>query len=164
MEAFKLNITIDKDWLEATWTKEVTTINEVEKEVEVDGEVIKEIVKAESIITEQIHCESFSGHKEHIMHLMQKVDEHKIILTDEQKILIQKVQDSFIYPTNEEIETEKRKQFEIQFRYDRDVLLKKVDIAINKAEDTGLDSNKLRTYRQALRDATISWVMPESIL
>ena len=49
---------------------------------------------------------SYSGHKEHIMHLMQKVDEHKIVLTDEQKILIQKVQDSFIYPTDEEIAKE----------------------------------------------------------
>lgn len=107
---------------------------------------------------------SYSGHKEHIMHLMQKVDEHKIVLTDEQKILIQKVQDSFIYPTNEEIETEKRKQFEIQFRYDRDLLLKQVDIAIYKAEDSGQNIATLRAYRQALRDATINWVLPESII
>ncbi len=65
METIKLNIQLDKDWLEATWTKEVTTINEVEKEVEVDGELVKEIVQEESVTTEQIHCESFSGHKEH---------------------------------------------------------------------------------------------------
>ena len=107
---------------------------------------------------------SYSGHKEHITHLMQKVDEHKIILTDEQKILIQKVQDAFIYPSDEEIETEKRKQFEIQFRYDRDLLLKQVDIAIYKAEDLGQNIATLRAYRQALRDATIKWVLPESII
>ena len=107
---------------------------------------------------------SYSGHKEHIIHLMQKVDEHKIVLTDEQKILIQKVQDAFIYPSDEEIETEKRKQFEIQFRYDRDLLLKQVDMAINKDEDLGKDTKALRAYRQALRDATILWIMPESII
>lgn len=107
---------------------------------------------------------SYSGHKEHITHLMQKVDEHKIILTDEQKILIQKVQDAFIYPTDKEIEYEKRRQFEIQFRFDRDILLKQTDIEINKAEDLGQDTQLLRTYRQALRDATIDWILPESVM
>jgi hypothetical protein len=107
---------------------------------------------------------AYSGHKEHIIHLMQKVDEHKIVLTDEQKILIQKVQDSFIYPTDKEVEEEKRKQFEIQFRFDRDLLLKQVDIAIYKAEDSGQNIATLRAYRQALRDATIKWVLPDSII
>ena len=51
----------------------------------------------------------YSGHKEHIMHLMQKVDEHQIVLTDEHKILIKQVQDSFIYPTVEEIAKEEIK-------------------------------------------------------
>lgn len=68
------------------------------------------------------------------------------------------------FRTDEEIEAEKRKQFEIQFRFDRDFLLKKTDIAINKSEDLGKDTKALRAYRQALRDATINWVMPESIL
>ena len=45
-----------------------------------------------------------------------------------------------------------------------DDLLDKADKAINKAEDLGKDSTMLRTYRQALRDATITWVMPEGIL
>ena len=106
---------------------------------------------------------SYSGHKEHIIHLMQKVDEHKIVLTEEQKILIQKVQDYFIYPSNEEIESEKRKQVEIQFRNDRDILLKQADIAINKAEDLGQDTKDLRAYRQALRDSTKDWIMPKEI-
>ena len=102
METIKLNITIDKDWLEATWTKEVTTINEVEKEVEVDGELVKEIVKEESVITEQIHCESFSGHKEHIAMLEAKALEFGTSL-DEFEGLIKQCKDSFIYPTDEEL-------------------------------------------------------------
>lgn len=54
-------------------------------------------------------------------------------------------------------------QFQNKFRLDRDALLKGVDIAINKAEDLGEDTKALRVYRQALRDATINWIMPESI-
>lgn len=51
-----------------------------------------------------------------------------------------------------------------EFRLERNLLLDKVDKAINIAEDLGKDSTVLRTYRQALRDATITWVMPEGIL
>lgn len=131
----KLNITIDKDWLEATW---------LEDEI-------------------QIHCESFSGHKEHIAMLRAKAKEFNTSLKEFEP-LIKKCEDAFIYPTNEEIETEKRKQFEIQFRFDRDSLLQKTDIEINKAEDLGNDTKELREYRQSLRDATIKWVLPESII
>ncbi len=102
METIKLNITIDKDWLEATWIKEVTTINDVEKEVEVDGELVKEIVQEESVTTEQIHCESFSGHKEHIAMLEAKALEFGTSL-DEYSELIKQCKDSFIYPTDEEL-------------------------------------------------------------
>ena len=163
METIKLNITIDKDWLEATWIKEVTTINEIEKEVEVDGELIKEIVQEESVTTEQIHCESFSGHREHITLLRAKAKEFNTSLKEFEP-LIKECEDAFIYPTDEEIETEKRKQFEIQFRFDRDILLKQTDIEINKAEDLGISSLLLREYRQALRDATIDWILPESVM
>ena len=102
METIKLNITIDKDWLEATWTKEVTTINEVEKEVEVDGELVKEIVQEESVITEQLHCESFSGHPEHIAMLEAKALEFGTSL-DEYAELIEQVKEAFIMPTDEEL-------------------------------------------------------------
>ena len=51
-----------------------------------------------------------------------------------------------------------------KFRFERDSLLKKVDIAIYKAEDLGQDTQLLRTYRQALRDATIDWILPESVM
>lgn len=135
METIKLNIKLDKDWLEATWLE-----NE-----------------------QQIHCESFSGHKEHITLLRAKAKEFNTSLKEFEP-LIKQCEDAFIYLTDEEIETEKRKQFEIQFRFDRDSLLQKTDIEINKAEDLGEDTKILRTYRQCLRDATINWIMPESIL
>ena len=97
METIKLNITIDKDWLEATWTKEVTTINDVEK----DGE----LVQKESVTTEQIHCESFSGHKEHIAMLGAKALEFGTSL-DEFEGLIKQCKDSFVYPTEDELAKE----------------------------------------------------------
>ena len=102
METVKLNITINKDWLEATWTKEVTTINEVEKEVEVAGELIKEIVQEESVTTEQIHCESFSGHPEHIAMLEAKALEFGTSL-DEYAGLIAQAKEAFVMPTAEEL-------------------------------------------------------------
>lgn len=55
-------------------------------------------------------------------------------------------------------------QIKIDFRAERNDLLNKVDKAINIAEDLGKDSKDLREYRQALRDATIRWVFPESII
>jgi hypothetical protein len=53
-----------------------------------------------------------------------------------------------------------RDVFEANFRKDRDALLVEADILINKAVDLGQDTTALRAYRQALRDATVSWVMP----
>lgn len=94
METIKLNIIIDKDWLEATWIKEVTTINDVEKD--------DEIVKEESITTEQLHCESFSGHLEHIAMLEAKALEFGTSL-DEYGELIAQAKEAFVMPTAEEI-------------------------------------------------------------
>ena len=87
-----------------------------------------------------------------------------IKLNKEQLDLIKEVEQNIVLPNQEEIEAEKQKQFQIQFRYDRDILLAKTDIAIIKAEDLGQDTKDLRAYRQALRDATILWIMPESII
>ena len=56
------------------------------------------------------------------------------------------------------------KTLRADFRHERDLLLNKCDIEINKALDNGLDVIELRKYRQALRDATIKWVMPTNIL
>lgn len=62
--------------------------------------------------------------------------------------------------TDEELITQKQNEF----RAERNTLLDKVDKLINKAEDLVQDSKDLREYRQALRDATINWVMPDNIL
>ena len=67
-------------------------------------------------------------------------------------------------PEPEFTEEELLKQEQDKFRTDRNILLDKVDKAINIAEDLCKDSAILRAYRQALRDATITWVMPESVL
>lgn len=52
-------------------------------------------------------------------------------------------------------------QTQTKFRQDRDVLLDQADILINKALDNNTDATKLRAYRQALRDATVTWIMPD---
>lgn len=102
METIKLNIKLDKDWLEATWTREVVTISDVEKEVEVDGELIKEIVQEESVTTEQIHCESLSGHPEHIAMLETLALKFGTSL-DEYTELITQAKEAFVMPTSEEL-------------------------------------------------------------
>jgi hypothetical protein len=73
----ELNIILDNNWLEATW---------LEDEI-------------------QIHCESFSGHKEHIDMLRAKALEFETSLEDYED-LIAECEDSFIYPTDEEIAKE----------------------------------------------------------
>lgn len=98
----KLNIKLDNNWLEATWIKEVTTINDVEKETEVDGKLVTEIVKEESVTTEQLHCESFSGHPEHIAMLEAKAVEFGTSL-DEYAELINQAKEAFVMPTAEEL-------------------------------------------------------------
>ena len=65
-------------------------------------------------------------------------------------------------PEFTEEELLKKKQYE--FRVERNLLLDKADIEINKAEDLEQDSKVLRVYRQKLRDSTINWVMPESVI
>ena len=60
------------------------------------------------------------------------------------------------FRTEEEIEQEAQ----AQFRAERDKLLAEADIEINKLVDTGIDSTEWRVYRQALRDSTLTWVLP----
>lgn len=51
-------------------------------------------------------------------------------------------------------------QAQTQFRAERDKLLAEADIEINKSVDTGIDSTEWRVYRQALRESTLTWVLP----
>ena len=62
--------------------------------------------------------------------------------------------------TAEMLENEALLNEQAQFRAERDVLLKEADIEINKLVDLGLDATEWRVYRQALRDSTLSWVLP----
>ena len=76
MGTVKLNIIIDRDWLEATWKEDET----------------------------QIHCEFFSGHNQHIARLREKAKEFNTSLKEFEP-LIKQCEDSFVYPI-EEIEVE----------------------------------------------------------
>ena len=104
METIKLNIKLENNWIEATWTKEVTTINDVEKEVEVDSKLVKEIVREESVITEQIHCESFSGHPEHISILRDRCTLYGVKLSIDDEKLIEEAMNNFTMPSQEELD------------------------------------------------------------
>ena len=83
-------------------------------------------------------------------------DKMNEVFTDEVKLVYEAYLET-LKPSEQEL----LEQFQVKFRMDRDVLLKQVDIEINKAEDLGQDSSLLRVYRQALRDATINWIIPE---
>ena len=66
--------------------------------------------------------------------------------------------------TQEELDAIELSATQAEFRTTRNTLLSKLDIEINIAFDTGLPTLELSAYRQALRDATILWVMPEPIV
>ena len=74
------------------------------------------------------------------------------IIIDGETISFDKVD----WRTPEEIEQEAQ----AQFRIERDKLLVEADIEINKLVDAELDVTEWRVYRQALRDSTLTWVMP----
>ncbi len=77
-------IKTNQDWLEATWSDE----------------------------EEVIHCESFSGHKEHIGMLKAKCVEFGTELTEEDEVIIKEISEAYVYPTAEEIaEQELNKKF-----------------------------------------------------
>lgn len=90
----KLTLILDQtNWLEATWVEEIITINEVEgKKVEA-----KEVT--------QVHCESYSGHKEHISMLRAKALEFETSLEDYED-LIAECETNFIAPSESEIQAE----------------------------------------------------------
>ena len=90
----KLTLILDQtNWLEATWIEEVTTINEVEGE------------KVESKEVNQLWCESYSGHPEHISMLRAKALEFETSLEDYED-LIAECEKNFIAPSEDEIQAE----------------------------------------------------------
>ena len=84
----KLTLTLDQtNWLEATWVEEITT--------QVEGE-------EDRVETTQVHCESFSGHPEHIKMLRAKATEFGTSL-DEYEAVIAECESKFVYPSDEEL-------------------------------------------------------------
>ena len=67
---------------------------------------------------------------------------------------------NLVIKTYEEKQEEILLQEQTQFRATRNQLLVEADIEINKLVDLGKDSSSWRVYRQALRDATITWELP----
>ena len=108
-----------------------------------------------------IYCQAYADVQMDL--LKEDCLKYGVKLNKEQLALIKEVESNIILPNQEEIEAEKIKQFQIQFRYDRDILLAEIDIAISKAEDLGQDTKDLRVYRQALRDSAKDWIMPKEI-
>ena len=72
----KLKIKLTNDWIEATWYEEVDEVKT------------------------QVHCESFSGHREHIEMLRAKALEFG---TELDEALISECVANFKYPTEEEL-------------------------------------------------------------
>ena len=66
--------------------------------------------------------------------------------------------------SREELDAVELSATQATFRETRNTLLKELDIEINIAVDAGLDVTEFRAYRQALRDAPQTWVMPEPIV
>lgn len=86
----KLNIILENNWLEATWVEEIVT----------QVEDVEDIVE-----TTQIHCESYSGHPEHIAMLRAKAIEFETSLEDYEE-MIAECESKFVAPSEEEIQAE----------------------------------------------------------
>ena len=123
METIKLNITTDKDWLEATWIKEVTTINEVEKD--------DELVQEESVITEQIHCESFSGHPEHISMLRDRCTLYGVKLSIDDEKLIEEAMNNFTMPSQEELDKVNLDNLKVELKSAKKIALDNIVVDVD---------------------------------
>lgn len=88
----------------------------------------------------------------------------KVIAMNEDKYVYlstgELVEEENIVKANELKLEEELKETQAQFRAERDKLLAEADIEINKLVDAGIDSTEWRVYRQELRDATLTWVIP----
>lgn len=87
----KLSITkTNPDWLEAIWIEEL------------EGEL--QTVQNPHAQPQQLHCESYSGHTEHIQMLRDKCIEYGTELTSEQEQIIEEITTEFVMPTQEELD------------------------------------------------------------
>ena len=87
----KLILILDQtNWLEATWVEEIVT--------QVEGE-------EDRVETTQVHCESYSGHPEHIAMLRAKASEFGTELGEHEE-LIDECESKFVHPSDEEVAAE----------------------------------------------------------
>lgn len=88
----------------------------------------------------------------------------KVIAMNEDKYVYlstgELVEEENIAKANELKLEDELKETQAQFRAERDKLLAEADIEINKLVDAGIDTTEWRAYRQALRDSTLTWVLP----
>lgn len=95
----KLELKLTNDWLEATWYEEVDEVKT------------------------QVHCESFSGHPEHIEMLRSKLAEYGTETTAEDETMIAECITNFVMPTEAELEAYAKEQAEVQAKADREIAL-----------------------------------------
>lgn len=89
---------VNNGWVEVTWVDTITS--KIAIDTMVDGEVVQVVKnKQEEII---VHCESYSGHPEHIQLLRNKAVEFNTDLTELEPLIVQ-VQNEFIMPTEEDL-------------------------------------------------------------
>lgn len=91
----KLELKLTNDWLEATWYED----------------------------DKQVHCESFSGHPEHIEMLRSKLTEYGTETTAEDETMIAEAIGNFVMPTEAELEAYAKEQALIQAKADREIAL-----------------------------------------
>ena len=92
-------IKTNPEWLEATWSQEVIT-SVIDKDV--DGQIVEEEI--ENVDIQIVHCESFSGHPEHIQMLNDKCIEFGTETTVEQEQIITEVKEAFVPTPQEELD------------------------------------------------------------
>lgn len=129
----KLVLILDQtNWLEATWTEEITTEVQVEKE----GEIVTE----EKTEIKIIHCESYSGHPEHISMLRARALEFETPL-DVYEDLIQKAKAGFVMPSQEELYKLEAEQERIQAKAIKQELL--ANIKVTTSNSNIFDGNEV---------------------
>ena len=95
---------------------------------------------------------------QNVLNIKQKIEEQKPNRL-ERDTKIQKVEELEI-KEKEFKQNELSLQEKATFRSNRNKLLIEADIEMNKLFDVNADTTAYKAYRQALRDSTLSWVLP----
>lgn len=77
-----------------------------------------------------IHCESFSGHREHIQMLRNKALEYEVDLTEFEE-LITECESNFEYPSEEAIQAELEAQAKIELKAAKELALNSITVEVN---------------------------------